>query len=106
MHRVVTDITVGGIQRIAIECVEMRADLPGELLQETVIIIAQRGLRDGTSVSGFLHQCTIVGNAIITGLFHMQFFQIAVDASIWAPRGQHHIHTARARRGNGRFDRR
>ncbi len=106
MHRVVADIAVRGIQRVAIERVEMRANFPGELLQVTIVIIAQRSLRHGTAIPRFLHQCTVVGNAVVAGLFHMQFFQIAVNASIRAPRGQHHIYATRTRRGNRRFDRR
>jgi hypothetical protein len=35
----------------------------------------------------------------------MQLFQIAVDASIRATGGQHHVDTALARRGNGGFHR-
>ena len=84
---------------------EVGADLAGELLKEAIVVIAQRGLRDGASVTSLLHQRAIVGNAVITRLLHMQLFQIAVDASVRATGGQHHVNTALARRGDGGFHR-
>ena len=105
MHGVVADIAVCGIQRIAIERVEVGADLAGKLFEEAIVVIAQRGLRHGAAVPGFLHQRAIVGNAVITRLLHMQLFQIAVDASVRATGGQHHVNTALARRGDGGFHR-
>ena len=83
-----------------------RADLAGELLKEAIVVIAQRGLRDGASVTSLLHQRAIVGNAVITRLLHMQLFQIAVDASVRATGGQHHIDAAFTGCGNRGFHRR
>jgi hypothetical protein len=53
MYRVVADIAVGGVQRIAIERVEVGADFAGQFFQIAVVVVAQRGLRNRTAVAAF-----------------------------------------------------
>ncbi|MNR07681.1 hypothetical protein D3C85_1238110 [compost metagenome] len=55
MHRVVADIAVGGVKRVAIERVEVRTDFAGQFFEIQVIVIAQRRLRDRAAVAGVLH---------------------------------------------------
>ncbi|MCQ4856774.1 Mur ligase domain-containing protein, partial [Escherichia coli] len=56
MHRVVADITIGGVQCGAVQRVEMRTDFAREFFQETVVVIAESGLRHGATISGLLYQ--------------------------------------------------
>ena len=86
MHRVVADITVGGVQRGAVQGVEMRTDFAREFFQETVVVIAESSLRHGATISGLLYQRAVISNAVVARLFHMQLFQVVVNACIRATR--------------------
>ena len=86
MHRVVADISVGGVQRGAVQGVEMRTDFAGEFFQETVVVIAESGLRHSATIGGLLYQRAVISNAVVARLFHMQLFQVVVNACIRATR--------------------
>ena len=55
MHRVIAYIAVSGIQGITIQRVEVGADITGQLVQIALVVVAQRGLRNGTAVACLLY---------------------------------------------------
>ena len=104
MHRVVADITVGGVQRGAVQGVEMRTDFAREFFQETVVVIAESGLRHGATIGGLLYQRAVISNAVVARLFHVQLFQVIMNTCIRAARRQHDIYATGASCGNRIFN--
>ncbi len=104
MHRVVTDVAVSGIERVAVKRMEVGAYLAGELFEVAVVVIAERGLRHGAAVAGFLHQRAVIGDAVIAWPVHMQLFQIVVHAGVGTPGGEHNVDPTLTRGGNRIFN--
>ena len=82
----------------------MRTDFAREFFQETVVVIAESGLRHGATISGLLYQRAVISNAVVARLFHMQLFQVIVNTCIRATRRQHDIHATGASCGNRIFN--
>ncbi len=100
---VAADVLVGRVQALAIESLEVHADIARDLFAIAEVVEAERELGHVLAGAQAPHQAAVAGDAVVVVAVDAQLLQERRQAGHGAAAGQHDMHTQRARLGDGRL---
>ncbi|KAG1210632.1 hypothetical protein G6F35_010572 [Rhizopus arrhizus] len=100
-HGVVADVLVGRVHALAVQGLEVHAQVAGHLLAEQEVVEAERILDHGFARADALHQAAVAGDAVVVVTGDAQLVQERCQAGNRAATGQHDVHAQRARLRDG-----